>query len=518
MSNPKKIIKLTPSGYFPDQPKQDGTQFEVARNMTTSAGVPVSVGGWQNVYANVRTLANNTDPVIFLTNVEVEGVNYWMYHTPNSSWVVTGTDHTDITVANGFSQVVDNPSNWTGGVLNGIAFVNNFIEPPMYWDGSTSSDMEYLPDFPAGTRCRRMVAHKNYLFALGIEGPSGVFPEMIAWSDSAAPGEIPQSWTPAADSDAGAVILAETAGELVTALSLRDILLIYKKKAIYSARFIGGNEIFQFDTLFTNRGALGTHSVCSTGISHFVVGDGDVYITDGSQFQSIADGKIKSLLFGQLNANNVDQLFTVYKPFTNSVEVCFPSLGSERVDTCLEYNLNDGTWGSKELFPMNPLCAAIGYVSDESSNTEVWDDADFEWDTRNIFWNARTFSTAASSIVYGAEQLYKGDFGYTKNGDPLTFTGIITNIDFEDPSVIKHVKALYPSIYGEPGQIVNFRVGACMAVDGPIQWSSTLPYELGSDDAVHCRVMGKLIALEITATNPILLNSISLEADRRGYR
>lgn len=515
MSYPKKIIKIEPAGYNPDQPPQDATQWEIGVNMTTSAGKTITVPGWSRVYGNVMSNANNSNSIMALTNIEVGTSNFWVYHTPAESWVVTGSTHSN--VSNGWSSNITDPSWWTSGVLNGLAFVNNRADPPAYWDGDVANNFVTLPDWDASARCRRMVAHKNYLFALGIENSSGVFPEMVAWSDSATPGTIPQSWTAAANTDAGSAILAETGGEIVTAKSLRDMLVIYKQTATYSARYIGGNEVFAFDTLFTNKGALGTHSVCDINGSHFVVGDGSIYITDGTQYKDVADGFVKSVLFGQLTSNTSNKLFVFYKPATHSVQINFASLGSANVDTALEYNLNDNKWGIRELSPMHPTTAAIGYVSDDEESG-YWNDANTEWDSVSVFWNTRNYSTAASSVVYGATQLYKGEIGETKNGEALNFTGIVTNIDFEDPSRVKYVKALYPSMYGEPGTVVNFRIGTSKSVDGTITWSSVIPFTLGTDDRVECRVQGKVIAIEVKTAGQVMINSISLEADMRGYR
>lgn len=518
MSYPKKVIKIEPAGYNPDQPQDDAKFWEVAVNMSTSAGKTVSVPGWARIYGNVFSNPNNSNTIVALTNLESNSVNYWVYHTPANSGCVQSSSHTDITIAAGWSSNVTDPSWWTSGVLNGVAFVNNRVDPPAYWAANTSAKFATLPDWDSNARARRMVAHKNFLFALGIENSSGIYPEMVAWSDSAAPGTIPQAWTANSTTDAGSTILAETGGEIVTAKSLRDILIIYKQFACYSCRYIGGNDIFAFDTLFTNRGALGTHSVADIGGAHFVVGDGDVYITDGSSYKSVADGFIKSALFGQLNSNTYNQLFVTYKPTTHSVQVNFPSLGANTVDTCLEYNLNDGLWGSKELSPLAPSTAAIGYVSDEVESG-LWDEANTAWDTANsTYWNARSYSTAASSMVYGSTQLYKGDYGDTKDGSQLTFRGIVTNISFEDPSRVKYVKALYPSIYGEPGAVVNFRVGSSKSIDGSISWSDTIPFTIGTSERVECRVMGKLIAIEVSSTSQVMINSITLEADMRGYR
>ena len=517
MSYPKKIIKLEPAGYNPDQPTQDGTQWEVGTNMTSSAGKTITVPGWTQVYGNTFNNVSNAQKIQALENLETSASNFWVYHGCANSWVVVGDTHTDITIANGWSSNVTTPTYWSSGVLNGITFVNNRVDKPAYWDGNTSNKLVTLPDWSSTARTYKMVAHKNYLFALGIENNTGVYPVQIAWSDAAPPGEVPQSWTASATTDAGSTILAESGGAIVTAKSLRDTLIIYKQRATYSCRYIGGESIFQFDTLFTNKGALNAHSVADINGAHFVVGDGSVYITDGTQYQDIADGFVKSTLFGQLTSNTVDQLFVIYKPSTHSVQVNFPALGSNTVDTCLEYNLNDKLWGSRELNPMNPVTAAIGIVSDETSSG-YWNDANTAWDDNNVFWNTRNFSTAATSIVYASEKLYKGEIGATKNGASILFTGILTNIDFEDPSRVKYVKAIYPSIYGEPGTIVNFRIGSSKSVDGSISWSGSIPYEVGVDDRVECRVQGKQISIEISTTGQILLNSIALEADMRGYR
>ena len=515
MSYPKKIIKIEPSGYNPEQPAQDATEWEVAMNMTSSAGVTVTVPGWSMIYGNVQNNVNNANTIMALDNVEIAGANYWVYHTPVASWVVTGNTHSNVT--NAWSSPATDPSYWTSGILNGIPFVNNRLDPPKYWSGNTSDTFKPLPDWDSGTRCRRMINHKNYLFALGIEDNTGIYPEMLKWSDAAAPGQIPQSWTASASTDAGEATLAESGGELISAVSLRDILLIYKQNATYSCRFIGGNEIFKFDTLFTNKGAMNSHSVVDINGGHFVVGSGDIYISDGAQYKSVADGKVKSILYNQLTSNTVNKVFVTYKPSTHTVQINYPSFGSEEVDTALEYNLNDGKWGIRDLSPMNPSTASSGFVSSDS-DSQYWNDANTVWDDTTTYWNSKSGLDAATSLVYGGTKIYRGDYGNSKDGSDLEFVAMVTNIDFEDASRIKYVKALYPSIYGEPGTVVNFRIGSAMSVDGTVTWTNDLPFVLGTDNKVECRVMGKCFNIQVTTKGQIMINNISLEADMRGYR
>ena len=93
--------------------------------------------------------------------------------------------------------------------------------------------------------------------------------------------------------------LSETPGAILDGLALRDTLQIYKEDAIYAATYTGrgfANLIFNFRLVSATHGLYARNCVADIGGRHFFVGDGDIFLYDGTNFQSIADERVKDLL------------------------------------------------------------------------------------------------------------------------------------------------------------------------------------------------------------------------------
>ena len=325
MSYPKRLLRLRPRrGAASDLPgwSNPPDTIDQAVNLIFRQGVAERADGSAAVYD-----PPSVAPYI-LRNVQIAGVNYWVYCGATASYVVTGSTHTLITHASGQSSQT-NINKLSLELLNQVPIFNNAIDEPMYWDGQVSSDFVDLPGWTSTESCQVLVPHRFHLFALGIDGPAGNFPEQIKWSDAAAPGTVPASWTPSATNEAGSAIIADTPGPLISGLNLRASLAIYKQGSTHIADYVGGEEVFQIRTLFTQAGALTRHSVVDVNGQHLMVTDGDIVLHDGSQIRSIVQNRRRRFLFNQLDQDNFDNLFCVYWRRKNEVWVCFPEAGQE---------------------------------------------------------------------------------------------------------------------------------------------------------------------------------------------
>ena len=178
MSYPKNIVKVRPiGGIVNDLPAAEVSDnfYPFGQNMHFRSGFAERTKGHAEVYPNILTKLRN------ISNTQVAGVNYWLYHGTDKSSVVTGSTHTDITKAAGLTGTTA-ANKITSGLLNGVHFMNNGIDAPMFWDGTPANPMTVLTGWPASTTCKAMRAFKFHLFAMDMSKTAGEFEMQLLWS------------------------------------------------------------------------------------------------------------------------------------------------------------------------------------------------------------------------------------------------------------------------------------------------------------------------------------------------
>jgi len=510
MSYPKRLLSIRPRGGIATDTPQWATPpefFTLGNNLVFRQGFAERAPSSANIY-NDPTVAPYA-----IKNVQISGVNYWVYVGATASYVVETSNHTEITHASG-QQSNTEVHRLSLDLLNGIPFFSNGLDEPMYWDGNVSNNFVDLPGWTATETCGFMVAHRFHLFAFDISGPSGDFPNQVKWSSAANPGNVPASWTAAATNEAGDTVLADTPGELVSAANLRGSLMIYKNGSTHIADYVGGEEIYAFRTLFVQSGALARHTVADINGAHFVVTDGDIIITDGQTIKSVAQNKRRRAFF-----NSIDQTYyknTIVKYFRqkNEVWVMYPEAGSERCTRAMIYDLANNAWGDRELLGISN--ADTGIVNDTAAD-ETWDSDAAVWNADLEVWDQQNFSLATEELVLADStntelvQIGTGD-------ESLVSTLRREDLDFDDPVRFKFVKRLHLRV--EAATSIDFlvRIGKRNATGESISWNSALTYN--SDDGfLNVTITGRYISIEIAATTntTFKITGIELEAELRGY-
>lgn len=450
-----------------------------------------------------------------LLNIQIGGINYWIYQGASSTFAVQTSVHTDITHALGI-QTVSDISKLSLGSLNGVPFLNNSLDEPMFWDGNAANNFIDLPGWTANESANVMVAHKFHLFALGIDGPSGDFPNQVKWSDAAAPGNVPASWTAAAGNEAGDTVLSDTPGQIITAENLRGSLLIYKNGSTHVADYIGAQseEIFAFRTLFVQSGALARHSVADINGQHLVVTDGDIVLTDGVNIRSIVQGRRKRFFFNQLDQDNFRAHFVVYHRAKNEGWVCFPEAGNTLCTRAMVYDVANDAWGDRQLPGI--AFAAPGIINDTAPD-ESWDADSQVWDADLTEWNRQNFSLATEELVL-ADTTNTKFMEVGRGTETLTTVLSRHGIDFGEPERFKFVKRVHARINADIDVVFSIRVGTQQTGDGPITWG--VPQTITSANSfINALAMGRFISVEITTTTtkPFKIAGVDLETEFRGY-
>lgn len=510
MSYPKRTIKLRPrKGFSSDLPPwSTGKEFFTrGENIVFRQGVAERVEGVSAVYDPPSVAP------LMMVNAQIDGVNYWIYQGAANSYVVETSNHTEITHASGLNSQA-NISKMSLGLLNGVPFFNNALDEPMYWDGMLSNDYVDLPGWVATETAEFMVAHRFHLFAFGIDGPGGDFPNQLKWSDAAAPGNVPASWTAAPGNEAGDNTLSDTPGALVSAANLRNLLAIYKTGSMHAAEYIGGQEIFGFRTLFTQLGALARHSVVDINGRHFVVSDGDIVLTDGVNVQSIAQDRRKRFFFNSLDSDNFAKHFVVYYRAKNEVWLCFPESGSSVCTRAMIYDVAHDSWGDREL--SNVSFGATGIVNDTAGD-DTWD-ADAEvWDADLTVWNQTNFSQATEMLVF-ADSVTPEFAELGLGSQSLQSVIAKESMDFDSPERFKFVKRVHLRIESDTDIDFSLRVGSQATTEDPITWCT--PQTINSNSGfANVLCMGRFISVELSTTTvkPFKFTGLDIEAEMRGY-
>ena len=492
-------------------------QFSGALNITFRSSLINRAGGFDSIWQDSNALP--IDPV-HLLYAPFQATAYWLMANSLEVYSTDGTTHTDITPLGGLAA--GDLNSWSSGELNGLAVLNNAENDPMFWPGSPQERCEYLPGWPEATTCYAMRPYKFHLIALQITGPQGLDPSLLLWSDAAAPGQVPQSWTPGVDSEAGDNVLGDETGALIDGLGLRDDFIIYKQRSVYIMSYIGGAEVMAFRKLFTNLGALNRNCIAEHQGKHYVLGDGDLYVHDGQGIQSIADSRVKRLFFAAIDENHFRGAYVAINKVEKEVYFMAPTSGIAEARLAVIYDIDADAWGVREI----PSCphAASGTVvtSTQPGVGQDWDTFPTFWNFANRRWNegSQTLGTVLDGLLFaqpsGPRVLFL-DAIVTNRGLTIDSRLDWFTHDMGTPGTIKLLRRIWPNISAPTGTIFTIRGGAQLDLNDSIDFD-TVEFVVGTDDHVDVLASGRYLSVQFETDQDVLweMSGFSLEYEERG--
>ena len=439
---------------------------------------------------------------------------YWMqpYYTSTTQYVVHAglaavyvdtysggsPSRTNITPTVAPTGGVDD--RWTGGVLNGVLIMNNGKDAPWYWDTGVPNKLVPLPNWPAGWVAKSIRPFKNVLVAVGITKSGVAYPHLVAWSNAADPGSVPDSW----DSTdltklAGDLDIAEDPGLIVDQLVMGDVNVLYKQNSMYAMRASGGTDVFRFQRLPGKSGMLAAGCVADTPVGHVVLTNGDVMLHAGQGATSIINGINRKFLFRTIDSTNRARSFLVTNPAASEVWVCYPELGKSACTKALVWNWIDKTWSIRTLD--NVTYGAAGQLADAATKTwaaqnYAWDDATFAWDENELSQaQERLLLCTTSPLIVAA------DVTGTRNGAAYTSYAERTGLTFGDPDIVKLSSGLRVRVDAAQGTKIQFELGATMNPEQAVSWGTPFQYTVGTtpNNQIDLFASGKFLALRVTS-------------------
>jgi hypothetical protein len=510
MSYPKQLLRLRPQGGFISDipPAEVGDNFFTGcSNVVFRNGFAGRILGSRNAYATALGVAA-PGQLMHAINAERAGTNYWLiFESDGTAWYIEGNNATQMD--NALLSAVTDPWRHSSALLNGVPIYSNGNDEPVFWGGG---NLATLTDWTATESCEFIAVSKFHIFALDISGPGGDFPSLLKWSAAAEPGTIPNSWTPAANNEAGSVELSDSPGALLCAYPLRDALIIYKRSAMYSAQYVGGNNKFQFRKVQSSSGALTRRSVCDINGKHFVISDGDILVTDGTNRQSVGEGRVKDYFFNQLDSDNYLNTFCSYNRAKDEVLIGFPTAGSEFANSALVYDVQRNSFGVRSL--PNVVHAPVGYVNDTSpSNT--WADRTDTWADAVDKWGSSSVAAATDRVVL----IHTDEMVEQDTLDAVAVNASLSKYDmtFGQAERVKFVRRLHIRAAANYGTLL-VRVGGKMEPNDATTWSNEVSIT-DPEQVVNLFAVGRYISVEVRSIDSTVweITALEIEAEIRGY-
>ena len=243
---------------------------------------------------------------------------------------------------------------WTGGVLGGIAYLNNPVDGLYWWAGS--GRLRKVPDSYKAYSSRPF---KSFMIQMGPTINGTAYPWNVAWSGVTEPGQVAGPFTAAATNSAGDQPLADTPGAAIDGLQLGDVFAVYKQDSIYTMQHVPGSiEVFNIQRIPGGDGIFARNCVVDTPVGHvFFSQKRDVRIFDGRQTRSIANARVRNFISGIMNKSKDHCVFVCSNPVQSEVWICFAQTGQstteEAATVAYVWNWESDAWGQFQFQNVN---------------------------------------------------------------------------------------------------------------------------------------------------------------------
>ena len=434
----------------------------------------------------------------FLIANQAEGNAFWIYAADTLVGVTDGFDQKDITPAGWPDHSTFNQP-FTGGIINQLPVLNSQIDGPFYWqqDFTTPGLMIPLPDWPVGDLAGSMRPFREFLIAMDINVGGTRFADLLRWSDAAPPGNVPQSWTPGLQSQAGELSVSFNPGELVDGAQLLDRFYVYKTTSVFVMTLVGGIFVFNNRPVFSTFGALARGCIAEWRAQHIVLTDGDLVIHDGTNVRSLANERLRREIFDPMSGDFFDNTYLAISGRFDVLFICRPRDGEQYPREAITLDLNDLSFGHQSLVATGSPHMLDGLVDTTQSDEPTWADKTTTWASDSTRWGESAFLRIENEVIiadFTGLKLQQLGLGEDQDGTPIDAIAERVGISLGQPAVRKFVRRVWPRFYGGTGTTVFVQIGAHDNPNAAPVYGAEQPFTIDSDRSLAVDVSGFYLA------------------------
>lgn len=410
-------------------------------------------------------------------------------------------------ITNTTSDYIGTSNNWQHTVINSYPVFNNTVNRPQAWTQiEPSQKLVDLAGWNQSASCAVIRAFKAYLIAGNLTENSTIYNTRIRWSAAALPGALPTSWDETdLTNDAGYTDLSDSPGAVIDMKVLGDNLIIYKQRSVYLMMYIGGNNIFAIKQVFNNIGALSKDCICEVNGQHLVLTVDDVILTDGNQYKSIIDGKLRKYLFNVINKQALSACYVSPYYKYSEVWICIPTGSSTIANLALIYNYATNTWSTRTLNSIpfiSQVPLDISTALSFNASTTAFNSSQFAFNLSQYQLNQYFL---VGSDPTNSKLVLLESAATTDQGVNMIATAERVNVSLNEDQNIKVIKRLYPKMTKLSGTSnnVNFYIGTQMKRNDSITWTSAMAFDIINDYKIDLFASGKYISIRVESTGDI---------------
>ena len=205
--------------------------------------------------------------------------------------------------------------------------------------GVPLSSLADASDVPLSQNYFTISDASRFVLAFGTNpiGSTEMDPMLIRWSDQ----ENAANWTPTATTQAGDIRLSH-GSEIVTAMQVRQEILVWTDSSMYSLQYLGPPYIWGSQLLGDNLSIAGPNATALASGICFWMGVDKFYMYDGSIKTLRCD--LRQFIFDDINKSQLDQVYASTNEGFNEVWWFYCSENSTVVDRYVTYNYAEDVW------------------------------------------------------------------------------------------------------------------------------------------------------------------------------
>ena len=507
-----------------------------ANEYNSGKNVEADVRCIKKIFGEIQIASTITDMPIFMEGGFRSETN-WVYvvATRNSSnqgkwWMITATGISNITPgvgANpsayiaGYTEDVNITTSWVGNVF----FINDTVQNPMYflptateitvttnasWNydvGATSTRAGFVRNYCSPNVGNILIAGN---LTKSIGGTDYNYPTTVRWSQAFANTGYPLTWEPTISNVANEQEVP-VRGPLIDGFFLGGNFYVcsYWDTVVFSPISYQNSTapIFGVRLLNQGRGLFNNNCWTNTDANVYGIDARDIWVFDGSNFNSLGNQKVKDYFFNNLNPTYAGRMFMVNNTQKYQIEIYYPDLNSTGwCNKMLSYRYDLQVWNA----PKDIQNACMG------TEGPRWIDASTDY-----------FNLASRAVVYAKggvtnSKLIETSIGNSFVGSAIDCQFERTNMSLQTPdgavpySAKVYIHRILPEIAGSGS--INITVGGANStaqtptygqigvtkIDTDTPWVTTqqntvrtVAVKFGSNDATDT---WKVSALNLQAT------------------
>jgi hypothetical protein len=210
-------------------------------------------------------------------------------------------------------------------------------------------------DVPTAPKAKIVVsASNNFVLAFGTNDPT-YGPSPDRWWNCAQSNQ--NDWVPNVTTLANTGRLVAIGGPITAARTLGDYVVAYKSKGVFLGTFVGSPVVWQWNLIpGADAGAVGMDAVCDIGTAHFMVGDDDFWVFDGTRPVPVGEGSVRKFFTRSCSSTYRYKTKCSYDRQLNLVYIDYPSVSSTGAcDSRLVFHIGTKRWGRAQADSQAPL-------------------------------------------------------------------------------------------------------------------------------------------------------------------